>query len=124
MRRAAPPGASGSDFFAGFNVTAIVLEVPTEDIADDTDNVGVWAFTKLKGHQIDRIGRPAINTVLISTSKKDDFNEGKPRKDVKDFTDEVVASLKSSFFVPLGKDSKRDYSINRCPVGGRKEACI
>ena len=67
----------GVDFFAGLNVTAIVLEVPRASIGPD--NIGVWARTVADGKQVDRMGRPTINTVLIPTKKKDKFNTSKPK---------------------------------------------
>ena len=82
----APDGSgvdTGDDFFAGFNVSAIVLKVPSSTFP--TNDIGVWGTTKLDG-QIDRLGRPAINTVFIPSASKDAFNEGKPRDDVADFS--------------------------------------
>jgi len=90
------PGNTGVDFFAGLNVTAIVLEVPSSALGDN--NVGIWARTRLI-KQIDRMGRPAINTVFIPSGTKDAFNAGVPKKDQRDFRDEVVATL-----LALGND--------------------
>ncbi|MBI3287326.1 MAG: DUF4331 family protein, partial [Chloroflexi bacterium] len=56
-------------------------------------NIGVWARTYLNDHQIDRMGRPAINTVFIPSAMKDAFNAGMPKHDRRDFRDEVVATL-------------------------------
>ena len=78
-----PTGETGVDFFAGLNVSAIVLEVPGAWLQNN--NIGVWARTELDG-QVDRMGRPAINTVFIPTDFKNAFNEGQPRKDQKDFS--------------------------------------
>ncbi len=72
------------DFFAGLNVSAIVLEIPSSNLG--SQNVGVWARTELNGDQIDRMGRPAINTVFIPSESKDDFNGGKPKHDQRDFS--------------------------------------
>lgn len=69
-----------NDFFAGLNVSAIVLEVPRSSF--DSDNIGVWARTRVGGPQVDRMGRPAINTVLIPSGQKDAFNQTAPVKDV------------------------------------------
>lgn len=73
-----------SDFFAGLNVSAIVLEVPSSSLG--SQNVGVWARTELGGEQIDRMGRPAINTVFIPSEAKNDYNAGKPKHDQQDFS--------------------------------------
>ena len=84
---------TGDDFFAGLNVSAIVLEVPSSALGSPGDTVGVWARTIRKGDQIDRMGRPVINTVLIPSGSKDAFNAGEPEDDPADFGDEVRASI-------------------------------
>ncbi|HLF90538.1 MAG TPA: DUF4331 family protein [Anaerolineales bacterium] len=86
-----PPGSTGADFFAGLNVTAIVLEVPSASLG--TTQIGVWGRTVWEVQQVDRMGRPAINTVFIPSSHKTAFNEGQPKNDARDF---------SQFFGPLG----------------------
>jgi hypothetical protein len=90
----------GTNFFQGLNISAIVLEVPSASLGDST--IGVWARTDLGG-QVDRMGRPAINTVFIPNnpfepsgsepSQKNAFNAGKPRQDQKNFRGEVVDTL-------------------------------
>jgi hypothetical protein len=59
-----------------------VLELPARGLGG---NIGVSASTNLDG-QVDRMGRPAINTVFIPSDFKNAYNEAKPRKDVKDFS--------------------------------------
>ena len=91
----------GTNFFTGLNISAIVLEVPSSWLG--SGNVGVWARTVLNDQQIDRMGRPAINTVFIPNnpfepsgsepSQKNAFNGGKPRNDQRDFRGEVVDTL-------------------------------
>lgn len=92
---------SESDFFLGLNVSAIVLEVPSASLGPN--DIGVWGRTDLNGVQVDRMGRPAINTVFIPNnpleptstepSQKNAFNAGKPRHDQRDFRGEVVDTL-------------------------------
>jgi hypothetical protein len=82
---------TGVDTFAGADVSAIVLEVPSADFG--AQNVGVWARTLVGGVQVDRMGRPAINTALIPSSMKDAFNAGMPSTDVANFSDEFQASI-------------------------------
>jgi hypothetical protein len=68
-----------TDFFAGLNTNAIVLEVPTGDTVDD--QFAVWGRTRLNGRQIDRMGFPAVNTVFIPTARKTQFNQSVPLND-------------------------------------------
>ena len=102
-----------TDFFIALNTLAIVIEVPDAYVGSD---VGVWATTsarsKGKRWQVDRIGRPAINTVVNSTGvgadpgAKNVYNAAKPKNDVADFTAAVVAALKA---LSAG-DAKGPYS--------------
>ena len=87
------PTDPAPDFFAGLDVSAIVLEVPTSDLTGATDVIGVWARTEFDGNQIDRMGRPVINTVLIPAGSKDAFNTTVPSADVATWTAAVIASL-------------------------------
>src|SRR5215211_4552652 len=96
------PGETRPNFFAGLNVSAIVLEVPSSWLG--SNNIGVWARTVANGKQVDRMGRPAINTVFIPNnpleptgtepSMKNKFNAARPRNDQKRFRGEVVDTLK------------------------------
>lgn len=68
-----------SDFFAGLNTLAIVIEVPNEALGGDGANIGVWATTTSKGKRADQMGRPAINTVFNADSAdKEAFNQTAP----------------------------------------------
>jgi hypothetical protein len=89
----------GNNFFAGMNVSSIVLEVPKSDFAGSGTEAGVWAVTSKSGSVIDRMGRPAIATVFIPADQKDAFNQTQPKDDVAKWKDTVVASLNS-----LGSD--------------------
>lgn len=102
------PGFSALDFcatnptpdtFAGTNIGALVLEVPNSLIGPGPV-VGVWGAVVRAGEQIDRKGRPAINTVFVPSnpinggdSLKDAFNAGNPAGDVAGFRDTFVDTL-------------------------------
>ena len=79
------------NFFTGLNTMAIVLEVPTSGFG--SQNIGVWFVTRQGRKQTDRMGRPAINTVLIPAAKKDAFNSGHPKDDVANYRADVIASI-------------------------------
>ncbi len=95
------PGETRPNFFTGLNVSAIVLEVPSASLG--SSNIGLWARTVADDRQIDRMGRPAINTVFIPNnplepagtepSLKNKFNSARPRNDQKRFRREVVDTL-------------------------------
>jgi len=103
------PHPTGVDFFALANVDAIVLEVPNSALGTNA-NVGIWGRTLLPEEdndddddddgdhdddfvQIERMGRPAINTVFMKGSRKREFNRGRPHNDPAEFTADVVGVL-------------------------------
>ncbi len=86
----APPGAPA------FDVSAIVVEVPTEWLVDDdeeTSSLNIWAETRGDEGRIDRVGKPAIATVLIDDGNEDRYNRTAPRRDLRRYLDEVSANL-------------------------------
>jgi Domain of unknown function (DUF4331) len=77
---------TGTDTFAGTNISTIALQLPNGTIGGATHTVGVWATTSIllsAGYQqIDRMGRPAINTVFnITDGQKDLANVSSPADD-------------------------------------------
>jgi hypothetical protein len=81
------------DFFENLNTKGLVLQVPDWALGR---NIGVWAVTiGDKVGQIDRMGRPAINTVFNSGDDKNAFNLGRPATDRSRFGDNVVNVLKT-----------------------------
>jgi hypothetical protein len=106
------------NFFAGRNVSSIVLEVPSSMLTGDGgSNIGVWATTTSGTSQVDRMGRPAINTVFIpnnplppdrvadgKASLKNTFNKSEPVNDQANFRGEVVDTLAVLFSLNDGSD--------------------
>lgn len=89
---------TGSDFFVDKNVFGIVLEMPNAALGSNP-SIGVWGRCLVTENgdmvQIDRMGRPAINTVFMKGTDKVKFNMAEPHTDVARFTDNVVSVLKS-----------------------------
>jgi hypothetical protein len=82
---------TGSDFFADKNVFGTVLEVPNSTLGTNP-NIGVWSRVLIPSKdlsppgngemvQIDRMGRPAINTVFNHGTDKVTFNTIEPTGD-------------------------------------------
>lgn len=86
---------TGEDFFAGLNVSAIVVEVPSSQLNGADSNISVTARTRNKKGTFDRMGRPAINTVLIPSELKDAFNNNEPSDDPAAFGAIVKATIES-----------------------------
>jgi hypothetical protein len=96
---------TGKDAFLGKNINAIVVEFPINDLlAPGSTKLAAWGVTFLdnskdpskkaaKLQQVDRMGNPGVNTVLIPTALNDAFNFGQPQDDAKDFGATIAASL-------------------------------
>ena len=92
---------TGEDTLAGYNVNAIALQVPKDDLAVSGDAaanpvIGVWSTTERKGAsvsaapgaatkgdwvQVSRLGNPLVNEVVVPLKFKDAFNGLTPDKD-------------------------------------------
>lgn len=83
---------AGKDFFAGYNVHAIALQIPISQIKGKNNVIGVWSSTdrqnvtvdgKLKRGwtQVSRLGNPLVNEVVVPTSFKDLWNRTTPSQD-------------------------------------------
>jgi hypothetical protein len=99
------------NYFARRNVSAIVLEVPTERIG--SGRVHAWATVSLVGHapemQISRWGLPLMTNVFIpDQDMREAYNRAKPAEDIERFagpiadTVERLAALAGSARDPKG----------------------
>ena len=98
------PTRTGVNFFRGLNTMAIALEVPRSVFG--TNSIGVWARTALNGQQVDRMGRPAINTVFIPAAMKDAYNQGNPKDDQRVYRDAFTATARA-----LGNSADRANTL-------------
>jgi hypothetical protein len=82
----------GKDFFAGYNVHSIALQIPIAKMNAKDGIVGIWASTDRRNvtvngqvrrgwTQVSRLGEPLINEVVIPTGEKDYWNREKPWQD-------------------------------------------
>ena len=88
----------GTDFFAGTNILGIVLELPDSAVGASAN---YWASTYNGGGTlIDRMGKPALNTVFIDPFKvdatdKDHYNQTAPADDVATWNAQFVGVLEA-----------------------------
>lgn len=101
-----------ADTFAGTNVSAIVLEVPisalTGQSSSNTGSIKAWASTSRGGTQLDRMAIPAINTALIPSGMKDQFNAGSPATDAAMFqatAESTIEGLRAAVAPVLGPET-------------------
>jgi len=96
------PGEARNFFGPSGNTFAIILEIPSARIAPNGSVIGVWVSSIKNNVQMDRQGRPAINTALIPPvprnnltrgERRNAFNAGHPRHDFRDFRADMVSVL-------------------------------
>ena len=106
---------TGTDTFAGTNVSSIVLKLPNANLGGTGHKIGVWATTAIQKpsggwQRIDRMGRPAINTVFnITDAEKDLQNLVNPTDDRGTMKDTTVAVL-NAFGNVLSANSLTPYT--------------
>ncbi len=96
FRKAGTTGnmGGGKDFFAGYNVHAVALQIPISQLDNAKHTIGIWTSTDRRNvtvagklnrgwTQVSRLGNPLINEVIIPTSLKDAWNRGQPAQDAK-----------------------------------------
>ena len=89
----------GANYFQNRNVTAIVIEVPTQSIGDPAATVRAWVTVSLCGHapevQVSRWGLPLMTHFFITDpAVKDDYNRSLPSADVPRFSQIVADALR------------------------------
>jgi Domain of unknown function (DUF4331) len=96
----------GDDTLAGFNVSALALQVPKSDLAkrrrpQQNPIIGVWSTATRQRPsgdfvQVSRLGNPLVNEVVIPLKDKDRWNRSQPANDgqfLKYVTDPELARL-------------------------------
>jgi hypothetical protein len=92
IRKGTGNAGGGKDFFAGYGVHTYAVQVPIADLHAKSDTIGVWASvdrrkTTVRGAvtrnagtwvQVDRLGNPLVNEVIIPTGMKDLWNSYQP----------------------------------------------
>jgi hypothetical protein len=93
IRKGTGNQGGGKDFFAGYAVHAIALQIPISEVDTKSHVIGIWSSTdrqqvKVKGGrahmrwaQVSRLGNPLVNEVIIPTETKDLWNRWTPARD-------------------------------------------
>ena len=101
------------DYFAGRNVTAIVLEVPGELIG--RGQVRAWATVSLVGHapevQVSRWGLPLITHVFLpEMDMREDYNRSTPADDLSRFAGQIGGIAERLTGLAGSASSPSDYA--------------
>ncbi len=87
----------GDDTLEGFNVNTMALQVPSSQLTDDDDVIGIWNTASRKSMRVEhgdgtrsfsgdivqdaRLGKPLVNEVVVPVALKDYFNASRPKND-------------------------------------------
>jgi len=93
FRKGTGDKGGGKDFFAGYAVHAIALQLPIAQLDNKRHVIGVWATAERKQVtvrngkaaerwvQVSRMGNPLVNEVIIPTQLKDVWNRLAPHQE-------------------------------------------
>jgi hypothetical protein len=112
----------GKDFFAGYGVHAIALQVPIAQLNAKSSTIGVWASTerpnvtvngKLRRGwtQVSRLGNPLVNEVVVPTGVKDAWNRSQPVNDQQyagPVVTPILAKLMNQLYKLKAPETNRD----------------
>jgi Domain of unknown function (DUF4331) len=113
FRKGTGAEGGGKDFFAGYAVHAIALQIPISELNAKNSTIGVWSSTDRRNvtvggkvrkgwTQVSRIGNPLVNEVVVPTRFKDVWNRSRPVDD-KQFAGPVVTPILAKLMNDLYK---------------------
>ncbi|MGH3073175.1 MAG: DUF4331 domain-containing protein [Gaiellaceae bacterium] len=113
FRKGTGNAGGGKDFFAGYGVHAIALQIPISQLNAKSSTIGVWASTERQNvtvggklrrgwTQVSRLGNPLVNEVVVPTAFKDAWNRSAPVND-KQYAGPVVTPILAKLMNQLYK---------------------
>jgi hypothetical protein len=113
FRKGTGNAGGGKDFFAGYGVHAIALQIPISQLNARNSTIGVWASTERQNvtvsgklrrgwTQVSRLGNPLVNEVVVPTAFKDAWNRSRPVDD-KQYAGPVVTPILAKLMNQLYK---------------------
>jgi hypothetical protein len=122
IRKGTGASGGGKDFFAGYAVHTVSLQVPLSQLDNGSNHVvGIWAASErpkltvavnggkirrsTKWVQVSRLGNPLINELLIPTGLKDKWNASTPNNDKQFeqyYSSPVLAKLLNQLYPQFG----------------------
>jgi hypothetical protein len=94
IRKGTGNEGGGKDFFAGYAVHALALQIPISQLDTKSHVIGIWSTSErrqvrihddgraaMRWRQVSRLGNPLVNEVIIPTKMKDVWNRRTPAGD-------------------------------------------
>jgi len=125
IRKGTGNAGGGKDFLAGYGVHTYAVQVPVAGLNAKNSTIGVWAsverkkttvrgaVTKSSGNwvQVDRLGNPLVNEVIIPTGMKDLWNSYQPWSEStfkQYYTSPILAAVINKLYKLGAPESGRD----------------
>jgi hypothetical protein len=112
-----PTRFDGTDFFRATNITTIVIEIPDSWLGA---TAGLWGTTVKSGAVVDRMGKPALNTVFLNpfggTNQKDPYNQTAPSNDVATWGAQFQA-VEQVFYPGFANAASADHGLPAAITG-------
>jgi hypothetical protein len=122
FRKGTGANGGGKDFFAGYAVHAIALQIPIAQLNARNDTIGVYASTERQNvtvdgklrrgwTQVSRLGNPLVNEVVVPTPFKDVWNRSAPANDSQfagPVVEPVLAKLMNQLYKLNAPEKDRD----------------
>ena len=125
IRKGTGNAGGGKDFFAGYGVHSYAIQIPIAALHAKNDTIGVWAsverkkttvrgaVTRSSGNwvQVDRLGNPLVNEVIIPTGMKDLWNSYQPWSESKFkqyYTNPILAAVINKLYKLGAPETGRD----------------
>jgi Domain of unknown function (DUF4331) len=114
IRKGTGDQGGGKDFFAGYAVHALALQIPISQLDTKSHVIGIWSSTErqmvrihddgnaaMRWMQVSRLGNPLVNEVIIPTTMKDLWNSRKPAGDksfAKYYRTPILAKVRNQLY--------------------------
>jgi hypothetical protein len=119
----------GKDFFAGYAVHSVALQLPIADVDTPNHVIGVWSSTdrpiakvetskrrarkqvETQWQQVSRLGNPLVNEVIIPTTEKDLWNRLSPSQESRfadHYRNPILAAVINQLYHLNIKETGRD----------------
>jgi hypothetical protein len=125
IRKGTGNAGGGKDFFAGYGVHTFAVQVPIADLHAKNGTIGVWASvdrqrvttrgsqTRNSGGwvQVNRLGNPLVNEVIIPTGLKDRWNALQPWRESEFkqyYTNPILAAVINKLYKLGAPETGRD----------------
>ena len=131
IRKGTGASGGGKDFFAGYAVHTIAMQIPISLLDTPSHVIGVWATTERQAitvgfrrtrrgprlsqtpvwRQVSRLGNPLVNEVVIPTELKDRWNSVTPDREAqfaRYYREPILAGLSNQLYPQFGPFQEKD----------------